>query len=309
MRALIILLCLYGSMARAELCNPALEQCWDRMFRSASSSPAKPTTSSTVRINPSAVPLEKGFGAEMIHYKGEIDFALVQGLGRVGAAISPSASEETFFGPPAIEYPTDYLDRQELHTKYKSQKLTLATAINLFSNHSKDLKRLELNLGVMGKMNRTTGTVTPGGGLTAVAGPFTFGYSRYSDQTQLEAEPILAMEQSRVDYQVEMYSAGLYLNTLALDYSVMHQFTTNRATISLATASLLLKYGIFTLSLRNEESDRPVYNQRDDTVSWPRQKSEIFGGAQFALGSHFMLGAFYNYYVLHEISLGATIFL
>jgi hypothetical protein len=298
---------LFGTQAGAELCNPSVEACWDRLFKSSSSTPAVPTSSSTIRINPSAVPVEKGFGIEAIGFKKDVDFALVQGLGRVGAAISPSASEETFFGPPGVEDPYDYLLRLQQQTKYPNQKTSLATAFKVFGGHSSGLHRFDMNLGVMARYNRVTGAVTPGGGITTVAGPFTFGYSLYRDETQLTANPIIGTETQKYRYLVEMYSAGVSLNSVALDYSIMHMIATDTATIALTTASLIVKRGIFTASYRREDSNRLLYNYKTNLLETVRVKDDLFFGAQISAGSHVMAGVFYNYYILRELSIGLTL--
>lgn len=86
------------------------------------SSAGNPSFGNRININPSAIPTEDGTGLEGILYKGTVDFSLVRGTGRVGAAISPSNSEETFFGPPSIEFDSDYFERKLNSDKYQNQK-------------------------------------------------------------------------------------------------------------------------------------------------------------------------------------------
>lgn len=304
------------------ICDHAKEYCGHFKGNRSSSSPAYPSTNASININPSAVPTDKGLGVETIHFKGEWDFALVKGLGRVGAAISPSNNEETFFGPPGFELPEDFLRRKEKQLKYPSQKFTLATAFNIFDNKKKGLQRFELNLGVVGKYNRFTSTVLPGGGLSGVFGPITFGYSVYRDSYQLDYARYGLDWKPEIRYTVETYSLGLSLNSLALDYSVLrldsddddshhsgsHHDNDEVPIVSVATASLILRRAIATVSIRQEISDRPVYNSETRSLETKKVKGEIFGGAQVAVTEFLMLGAFYNYYVLREISVGATLF-
>ena len=129
----------YAPPARAELCNASERFCgyWTGPSHSRSGSGA-PTRGSEVRLNPAAVPLEKSLGVEAIYYDNSVDLALVKGLGRVGAALSPSNSEETFFGPPGIELPADLLDRKQHQRKFPAQKLTLATALASRSRSSRE---------------------------------------------------------------------------------------------------------------------------------------------------------------------------
>src|SRR5437868_8058952 len=122
---------------------------------------SNPSAGSQIKINPSAVPTEAGFGIEGILFKDQVDLALVRGLGRVGAAISPANSEETFFGPPGFETPQDYLQRNIQGTKYPSQRYTLAAAASLASREGSDLNSYSLKLGLMGKYNKYTTNVSP----------------------------------------------------------------------------------------------------------------------------------------------------
>lgn len=302
----------FCAQGRAELCNPGNEFCRYTGGGGGGSSSAprggNPSSGGRTRINPSAVPIEKGLGIETIMFKNEYDFSLVKGLGRVGAAISPSNSEETFFGPPGFELPEDYLVRKQKYEKFDSSKITLATAFGLYGNKKSGLKRFDLNLGVLGKYNSVTHAVTPGGGLSGVAGPFTFGYAVYSDETRLDYTRYGLTTKPIVRYLVETASAGMFLNYLVLDYSVLRLITTEVATVTVMTATLLLRKSVITVSSRTELSSRSAYNYATRSLETKKKKFETFLGAQFGVGKYLMLGAFYNYYTLHELSLGATIF-
>lgn len=297
-------------VARAEVCDQLRQFCGYARGGGASATGA-PTRGSKVRINPAAVPTEKGFGLESIIYGGEADFALVKGFGRVGAGISPSNSEETFFGPPSIEYEPDYLERKYNYTKYKSQKYSAAGAVGLWRNKKQGIKRVELNIGVLGKYNTKTKKYMGGGGLNGSLGPITFGASRYQDQTQYDDEftnfPVTTTVTT--NYHVNNLSVGLFLNSLALDYSILRMDQPTESTTTLITATLLLKRVMLTYSHRSEKSDRPVLIEGTTTVDYTvKNKIENFYGVQVNLGKYLMLGAFYNYYLLREYSLGATLF-
>jgi hypothetical protein len=296
--------------ARAELCDHTKKYC-GLSSGATSSAGGAPTRGSKIRINPSAVPLEKGLGLEFIYFDQSLDFALVQGLGRVGAAISPSNSEETFFGPPAVEITEAFLDRKIGKHKLPAQKYTLATAFGLISNKQSGLKRAELNLGLMGKYNTVTKGILPGGGISGVLGPFTFtfGYSAYKDQTLLDYSPYALDLKQTVDAHVETYSIGAFLNSIAIDYSSLKEVTTDQpAIITVITGTLLLKRRLLTVSFRTKKSDRPAFDFETKELKVMETKQETFFGAQFIMGNSLMLGAFYNYYLLREISIGATVF-
>lgn len=294
--------------ALAELCDHTKRYC-GLSSGATSSSGGAPTRGSKIRINPSAVPTEKGLGLEFIYFDQSLDFALVKGLGRIGAAISPSNSEETFFGPPATEIPEAFLDRKIGRHKLPPQKFTLATALGLLNNKRPGLNRAELNLGLMGKYNTLTKSVLPGGGITGVLGPFTFGYSAYKDQTLLDYEPYLLNLQQTVNAHIETYSIGAFLNSVAIDYSTLKEITSGQpATITVLTGTLLLKRSLVTVSFRTEKSDRPAFDYETQSLKDLEIKQESFLGAQFILGNQLMLGFFYNYYLLREISVGTTFF-
>lgn len=277
-----------------------------------SSASSNPSYSNQIRINPSAVPTEKGVGLEAILYKTEVDFSLVQGLGRVGAGISPSNSEETFFGPPGVEMTNDYLDRKIKGQKFPNQKITLATAVSLIKRDGSGWTDRSLQIGVMGRYNTRTKNTGTGAGVSGLLGPLTFGGSIYNDETRLDDETYsLESDKPVVKYQVKTYSGGLSLNSLLVDYSVLEAVengTDVKSTVRLLTASLLVKRFIFTLSQRSEDSARPDYNYELKQLETKQKKYDLFWAVQFNLTDYFMLGLLSNYYMLHEYSVSATVF-
>lgn len=298
------------SEVEAQVCDASRRYCGDVRGGGRSSRSASPSSGSAVRLNPSNVPVEKGFGIEGIYFDDAIDFSLVRGLGRVGAAISPSNSEETFFGPPGIELEDNYLERKQGKDRYESQKYTGAGAVNLLSSRGSGFKHFSLNLGLMGKYNKETEAIMPGGGLSGYWGPFSYGYSIYEDQTLLQSEPDFGVEQSEYlyKYKVQTFSGGIYFKGFIFDYSVMKMDGELPSTVTLLTGSVLLKRAVITLSSRNEKSDRKAYNYETTQLEEKEEKTDLFGGLQFKILKPLMIGAFYNYYLHREISLGATLF-
>ncbi len=283
--------------------------CWDSDYRP--SSPAYPSSSSSIRLNPSAVPLDDRFGIETIGYKSEWDVGLVKGNGRIGAAISPTSGEETFFGPPAFEFPSDYLERKSEKRKFKSQKVNLATAFSIYNNKKSDLKRLQLNLGLIGKYNRLSGEVLPGAGLSAIAGPFTLGYARGVDKHVIDGEPYGVDSGIELfPYDTETYAVGLFLTSVAIDYSRQSiRFPKDPPIeVTMLTASVFFKKWIFTLASRTENSTRPDYDETKKALVTRTFKKDVFGGVQFAATKYLLVGGYMNYYLLNELSLGITLF-
>lgn len=307
-RVAVPFLCFLSQVAYGELCDPSKKFCgyWPG---SSERSTGAPTRGGKIKINPSAVPVEKGTGIEAIFFDG-VDFAIVKGFGRVGAGISMSNSEDTFFGAPSIELPEDNLQRQIDQEKYDSKKYTLATAFKVYGNKKSGMKQLTANLGVMGKYNTLTHSILGGAGISGKVGFFTYGYSVYRDETQLDYSRYWGRdgEKATTGFFVETASLGAFLHSLAIDYSILRMVTNDTWTISTLTTSLLLKRTIFTLATRTEVSQRPAYSSSSKALVRKERKYETFLGAQFNVGKHLLAGLFYNYYNLDELSLGATVF-
>jgi hypothetical protein len=310
LRIFILFLFLGATNAQAKLCNPLKETCHGHGSGS-STKPAYPSKSSGIRINPSAVPTEDAFGIEALVFDGA-EFAIVKGTGRIGAAISASNGEETFFGPPGFDETTaQFLQRKIDGKKYKSQKINLATSFALISNHREGLQRFDLNLGVAGKYHKEVKKAVGGGGISGVAGPITFGYARGQDVYAFDNTQIGGIGFTPVKYQTESYSGGIYLDAFAFDYSrlkMTDQTGQNPIYITLLTSSLMLKRWILTLAQRKEDSPLPDYDFATKSLVVKQIKTTGFGGVQFAVTETLQLGVFYNYYLLHEADLGVTFF-
>jgi hypothetical protein len=229
----------------------------------------------------------------------------------VGAAISPSNSEGTYFGPPAFESITAFYQRYLDGAKYTSQKVNLATAFSIFSNKKKDLGRFDLSLGVVGKFNTSTKQVWPGAGLSAVVGPLTLGYAFGEDESSYPEMIGFENTTQTVQFNTQTLSAGIFFKSLALDYSQLNVYYTGapQYQINLITASLLLHRWIITASKRVELSPRPGFDFTNRTLIFENEKDDYFAGVQFAITGNVQIATFYNYYLLHEFSLGLTWFL
>jgi hypothetical protein len=304
---LFVLFWTTGALAAFSECYTFLD-CEDGRSKSTT---ANPVNSNKIQINPSAVPTEKGFGIEAVFYDGETDFALVQGLGRIGAAISPANSEETFFGAPGIELESEYLERKQSNKKYPGQKITVATAFDLIKRKNSGLKSYGLKLGVIGKYNRLTKAVNGGGGLSGILGPFVAGAAFYNDETEVDHRPEGSDTKTLERFQVITYNGGISMNSLLVDYSVLRMAdkeTLEVSTVRLVTASLLYKKLILTASKRIENSARKAYNYETRELEVKSDKEDYFGGLQINVTKNLMIGALYNYYLVHEYSATGTLF-
>jgi hypothetical protein len=111
-----------------------------------------------------------------------------------------------------------------------------------------------------------------------------------------------------IAYQVQTYNIGIFMTSLTFDYSHMKILTEDPSYVNLYTASLTLKKFILTASRRVEESSRPAFNEDLKSLEVSRNKEETFGGVQVWVNNNVMVGIFYNYYLLREYSLAATVF-
>jgi hypothetical protein len=116
-------------------------------------------------------------------------------------------------------------------------------------------------------------------------------------------------------YKVRNYIVGLNLRNFSLDYSwirTTRDGDNENSLIKIFTASYFYKLWMFTYGTRLEDSNRELYTiDEDENITFrndERIKGEGFLGAQFAAGNHFVLGMFYNYYLLNELSVGLTFF-
>lgn len=275
-------------------------------------SSSTPSESSRIRINPAAVPTEKGLGLEGIYYDQDTDLSLVQGTGKIGAALSPANSDETFFGAPGLELTNDLYLRKLNKEKYPNQKVSLATAVDLVDKEGSGLSRYALKVGVMGKYNKLAKTTNFGGGLTGIWGPFSVGYAAYKDSILLDTGAVPGTPQLQsFPYNVQSYNFGLYLSSLSLNYSHLRLQTEDQTFLSqvqVYTLSVNVSRAIVTFAKRIEDSPTPAYNYYTNTLQTEQFKDEYFGGIQFSLTKNFMIGALYNYYLLREYTATATLF-
>lgn len=296
---LFLALSAFASNTRDYLCNND-NSCGSRGFITEHA--AGPSKSDSIKVNPAAVPVEEVTGIETIVYNGSFDFGLVKGLGRVGAAISPSNNDETFFGPPAAEYYQTFLDRMDSRSKLNSGKYTLAAAVSLLSKNGSGFRNLHLQLGAMARYESFSHHVKPGLGLQGIAGPLYAGVSYLQDEDRLD-------DVTWLNTALQTYSFGISLDSLLLDYSVMKVSGDFEAQASVITAAVFIDRFILTLARRTTTSDtKAFYDFSTSTLAPVTSQSDYFGGVQAKATTFLILGAFYNYYLLHEASLGATFF-
>lgn len=310
-RALIALLTfgILGNLAHAGISDGVLctydDPCSGRgLFSKASPGPTK---SDAIRLNPAAVPTEEVTGIEAIYFNS-FDFALVKGLGRVGAAISPSNNEETFFGAPGVETEDAANERKLDRKKFDSTKYTLATGLNVFSTRGRGLLQTNFDIGVMGRYNKETGGITPGVGVRLTAGPLLAGASIYSDEnTYATTDP--ANPRAKVRSNVKTWNAGVFLDSVLVDYSVIETEGITPARASVLTGALFVgKRGIITLAHRKTKYFESNYELIPGLNLPRKERSDMFLGVQYRVAKFLVLGIHHNYYLLDEFSGGIVLF-
>lgn len=253
-------------------------------------------------------------GLEVLNYSGEQDFAIVTGTGRIGAAISPSSYEDSFFGNMSYESSSNYLQRKLDGKKYKSNKMSFGSSFKLFDNKKKKMKTLRANLGVIAKYNKDSKIFNYGAGASLEISLLSLGYTRYKDDYFIKADPLTLTPDQSQRYVVDTFTFGIKLPHLVADYTyLVNKFdfygSEFKDKITLITATLFYKKFMFTYGHRKEESFRPRVNFDTKSLEYIEDKYDVFLGVQYSLNRHFILGAYYNYYLNYGYTIGLTGFL
>ena len=263
-----------------------------------------PTSSSAFSINPSSMSLDKGWGFEILKFENYYDISFVTGTGRIGAGLSTSQPENTFFGNMASEETSDYQTRIVSGEKFESSKLNLATAVNLYGKAQNSL--LAVNLGVMGIYNKDLKKITPGGGISVELGPLSFGMALVNDYWLDPNATNRYLKQRTITY-----SLGLKLPFFAIDYALFKNdldFDPDN-NIKIFITSFFFKKWMAIYGSRTETSFRSTYDYETKTFSsLNMEKTNVFLGAQYSVHKYLLLGIFHNYYLLNGYSVGLTLF-
>ncbi len=286
-----------------------------------------PSVNAAAFNNPAAISLNRGLGVESIHYDGYAQVGLITGTGRIGAAISNFPNDGTFFGNTAIESDNDYRKRIIDGKKFEDDKIVLAGALNLFGAKTKT--GLQMDLGLIYRRHNELEKDYYGGGLILSYAKFiSIGASYYDDvyyqnlsgkddeviDEEGNATTIIYPEDpdliTETDFSVRSYVAGLRFSKLALDYIhfdvISEDEDYNEISIDIYNLSYFYKKWILSYGRRFETSFKEVY--QEETFIQEKEKSDTFLGAQYATNNGFLLGAFINYYLINDLSLGLTYF-
>jgi hypothetical protein len=280
---------------------------------SKSSGGSQPSSSGGFSFNPSSIPTDKGIGLEVLSYYGDQDFAIVSGTGRVGAAISASSYEDSFFGNMSYESAAKYLERKKAGKKFVNNKYNLATAIKLYDNKKKKLKAFNFNLGVIGKFNDDTDHFNWGAGLSLNVSVLSFGVTRYKDDYQYLDDNYTPEIKFFERYTVDTYTVGVKLPHLIVDYTYLtNEFdyygTLYVDKIYLLSGTLFYKKWMFTYGHRKETSYRPEYDYSEKDLDTEQDKYETFMGIQYNAHKYITIGLYSNYYLNRAYTVSPTAF-
>ena len=253
---------------------------------------------------------------------------IITGTGRIGAAITNSPNAGTFFGNTAIETKNQYRQRAVNFEKFEEDKISLASAFNVFGGQRK--KGLSLDIGVIYKYHEELQKSYFGGGTILSFNKFiNIGASYYEDvhyinysgliENSIDAfgnsTPLIhginPLNITETEFRVNSYTAGLKFSVLAIDYinfaTTSDDPTFSGATVEIYNMSYFYNKWIMSYGRRFESSLKEEYSAKIFTSI--NNKSDSFMGVQYATDSGFMLGAFINYYLFNDLSFGVTYFL
>ncbi|MFA7613535.1 MAG: hypothetical protein WCY48_04805 [Candidatus Caldatribacteriota bacterium] len=84
------------------------------------------------------------------------------------------------------------------------------------------------------------------------------------------------------------------------------KMTSINTRVNLLSASYIMGDFMFNLAMRNEKSPAPKYI--DGELKFQESKNDFYAGVQASLGHYLIVGVHYNYFLLDEVSLSATLF-
>lgn len=270
-----------------------------------SSAKSMPSAGSASQFNPANVSHDRGFGVESFIQAGNpLNYALVTGTGRTGAAMISSGNENGFFGNRIIENSDDFLERRLEQKQYKSQKYSGAFGLALLKNNT-----VNLDLGVSAKYNQNIKKINPGAGVSMRVGAFSAGVSNYKDDVFLRSDSFSLGENYQESFQIQTFFVGVKIKNFFLDAGTMStKFDGFDETfhIRIYSSAFIYKKFLFNMALRQEESGVPKFENNE--LVFRRKENAFYYGVQYAAHKLLVLGLHYNYHLLDELSGSVAIF-
>lgn len=293
-----------------------------------SSGASFPNTASAALNNPAALSMDRGIGVEGIFYGSESRFSLVSGTGRIGAAISTTPADETFFGQFALETTNAYRTRRIEGGLYKTKNFNLALGMNLFGKDGS--QKIRVDIGGVYKRNQAKNVDFFGGGaILTINKIFSIGMASYSDVLYEDNRDKVVTEYDQfggsydiyypddpanltdINVKVDTLMLGFKFANFAIDHltikSTYEDEILDSSFVKILNLSVFYKKWIFSYGLREENSFRERY--KDEVFVEEDYKYARFIGAQYALNKNLLVGLFNNYFLLGESTFGLTYFL
>lgn len=261
------------------------------------------STSGTAFSIPSSMADVRGLGIEGIIWDG-IEASIVTGNGKVGAGVSSSNTDDTFFGNTAKEYFQDYRDRisNDEGGRYKFKKMSLGLATRIYQGKK---KYIHVNGGVISKYISSTSHWHFGGSLSGVIGPLNLGYARFKDEGQRTNLGASGLRES-LEFNVDTYTVGLNLPFISFDYTLFRNDLSEENKVEIYSYGLFLYKWMVSYGRRVETSTRQQYDFETKQFSSVERKWSSFFGVQYRTSRKWVFGAMANYYLNNELSFVVT---
>ena len=280
--------------------------------------PTAPSNTTAVNLNPANVSFDRGMGLDLMYQSSNpLLFSIASGTGKMGGALISGSMDNSFFGNRLPELNESLLERQENNKQFRNKKIGFALGGRLFSR-----KNATLDLGIIFKRHPEVKQINPGGGLSGRLWKIHFGASFYQDDSYVDLTKVIDTSTNlpysatyqkdflKEKFTVSTYTVGTRLGNLALDYGTIRSnldFYGKPTNITLISGAYHFGNYLFNLALRKEKSQVPEYD--DGVLVEKKNKSETYAGVQYSINKHIIFGLNYNYFLLREFSLSATLFL
>ncbi|WP_408097309.1 hypothetical protein ACJVC5_19955 [Peredibacter sp. HCB2-198] len=274
--------------------------------------PTAPTPATAAVLNPSNVSFDRGAGLEAIaQAKNPVFFSIASGTGKMGGALISGSLDNSFFGNRVPELNEDIVERSANDHQFKPKKFSFALGGKLIGN-----RKAGLDFGVIVKRHSEIKDINPGAGISGRYGMFHIGASVYQDDSWIDLTKYSYYttsygKDSLADkFTVKTFTGGFRFHNLAVDVGSITsnpEFFAEETKIMLYSAAYHFKNVLLNVAYRKEHSSAPVYKKGE--LEFEQDKSAFFASGQYSFGQHLIMGVNYNYFLLDEVSLSATLFI
>jgi hypothetical protein len=317
---ILLILSPVESWAQRDICDVLkIPNCPTVMRQSRRSSfQSLPSPGTAANLNPANVSFDRGLGVELIYQpNNSLDYTLVTGTGKFGGALISSSVENGFFGNRNIETDYRFMQRNEDKEQYRSKKLNLALGGRALGRGN-----YTLDVGLLIKRHNEIKDINLGLGVSARLGFLTLGASIYQDDFLIKAKDAVAYNSGMAydavflgptyqeSFQVQTFSAGIRYQNFSIDTGFLktrYKLYQEDSVVQLIATAFAYKNLIFNLARRVEMSPQVKFIEEKLNYN-EKEVTNYYTGIQVSMGKHLVLGTAYNYFLLREVSVSATIF-